>query len=262
MKVLRISLLLLIGFSLISGICYGQTIEEHYEKGIECSVTGRFEEAQQEFKKALEIDPFYIAAENCLRVAEDVLGQRIKTETAIYLFNGVAYLNGGMLNEAIALYEKAIKSNPEYAGAHYNLGAVYFSKGMLDKAIFELKKAIEINPEYVDAYTSLGVVYINKGMVEEADVLWRKAIEINPNYAGAYYNLGAVYFSRGMLDEAIFELKKAIEINPNYADAHNNLAIVYYCKEEYELAIKHCDIVIELGFTVHPKVLELLEPYR
>lgn len=194
MKVLKISLLLLIGFSLMSGICYGQTIEEYYEKGMEYSVAGKFEEAQQEFKKALEIDPFYIAVENCLEATEDVLEQKIKIETALYLFNGIVYANKGMLDEAIALYQKAI--------------------------------------------------------------------EINPEYAGTYYNLGAVYFSKGMLDEAAAELKKAIEINPKYADAHNNLVIVYYFMEEYELAVKHCDIVIELGFVVHPTVLELLEPHR
>jgi len=246
----------------MSGICYGQTIEEYYEKGMEYSVAGKFEEAQQEFKKALEIDPFYIAVENCLEATEDVLEQKIKIETALYLFNGIVYANKGMLDEAIALYQKAIEINPEYAGTYYNLGAVYFSKGMLDEAAAELEKAIEINPNYVDAYTSLGVVYINKGMFDEADVLWKKAIEINPEYAGAHYNLGAIYFRKGMLDEAAAELKKAIEINPKYADAHNNLVIVYYFMEEYELAVKHCDIVIELGFVVHPTVLELLEPHR
>ena len=65
-----------------------------------------------------------------------------------------------------------------------------------------------------------------------------------------------------MYDEAITEFKKAIEINHEFTKAHNNLAVVYYYKGEHSLAIKYCDNAIELRYSVHPKFLELLEPYR
>ena len=65
-----------------------------------------------------------------------------------------------------------------------------------------------------------------------------------------------------MFDEAIVEYKKVIAINPNYAKAYYGLALVYYSKEQYSLAIKHCDMVIELGDTVDPEFLELLKLYR
>lgn len=77
-----------------------------------------------------------------------------------------------------------------------------------------------------------------------------------------YYDQGIVYLSKGMYDEAVAEFKKAIEINPSYATARNNLAVAYYCKEEFILAIEHCDKAIELGYRVHPKFLKELEPYR
>ena len=160
MKVLRTGILALAVLFLMIGICYAQSAEECYNKGIEYGVAGKFEKAQQEFKKALEVDPFYGKAKVCLELVEDALKQRIKPETALHIFKG----------------------------ADYGL--------------------------------------------------------------------------KGMYDETIAEFKRAIEINPNYAEAHNNLAVAYYYKEEYSLAIKHCDRAIELGLRPHPGFLEALKPYR
>jgi len=228
MKVLRTGILALAVLFLMIGICYAQSAEECYNKGIEYGVAGKFEKAQQEFKKALEVDPFYGKAKVCLELVEDALEQRIKPETALHTFKGADYGLKGMYDEAIAEFKRAIEINPNYALAHSNLGNAYDEKGMYDVAIAEYKIAIEINP----------------------------------NYALAHNNLGGVYGKKGMYDEAIAELKRAIEINPNFAEAHSNLAVAYYYKEEYSLAIEHCDITIELGLRPHPGFLEALKPYR
>jgi len=176
---------------------------------------------------------------------------------------GTVYTDKGMYGEAIVEFKKAIEINPNHPEAHYNLGTTYGEKGILNEAIVEFKKAIEINPNHPDAHNNLGTAYYHKGMYDEAIVEYRKAIEINPNHPGAHYNLGTAYRKKGMYDEAIDKFKKALEINPNLAMAHNNLAVAYYYyKGEYSLAIKHCDKAIELGSSVDPTFLELLEPYR
>jgi len=91
---------------------------------------------------------------------------------------------------------------------------------------------------------------------------FKKVLALDPNLVKAHVNLGGVYATKGMLDEAIAEYKKALAINPNDAEAHNNLAVAYYYKGEYDLAIEHCDKAIELGYRVHPRLLEALKPYR
>ena len=186
MKLLRISSLLLMVFSLMTGICYAQTAKDYYERGIDYGVAGKFEEAQQQFTKALEADPFYAPARTCLKVSEDALKQKIKTETALYLFKGIAYYDKRMYDEAVAEFKKAIEVNPNLAEAHNSLGAAYANKGMLDEAIAEYKKTIEINPNHDMAHNNLGIVYAYKGMPDKAIVEFKKAIEINPNHAGAH----------------------------------------------------------------------------
>jgi len=45
-------------------------------------------------------------------------------------------------DEAINCYEHAVSIEPDYTDAHYNLGLVYGEKGMLDEAIAAYEKVI------------------------------------------------------------------------------------------------------------------------
>lgn len=162
MKVLRMSLLVLMVFSLMTGICYGQTAKEYYDKGIDYGVASEFEKAQQQFKKALEADTSYAPAETCLKLTEDALEETIKVNAALYLFKGIDYGNKEMFDKAIAEFRKAVKTNPKYALAHCSLGAAYLNKGTYSRAIAELKKAIKIDPEYAEAHNNLAIAYYEK----------------------------------------------------------------------------------------------------
>jgi tetratricopeptide (TPR) repeat protein len=67
---------------------------------------------------------------------------------------------------------------------------------------------------------------------------------------------------KGLIDESIEANKKVLELEPNFAVAHNNLAIVYLEKGEHELALKHVDKAVELGYKVAPEILNEIEVYR
>jgi hypothetical protein len=53
-----------------------------------------------------------------------------------------------------------------------------------------------------------------------------------------------------------------LEVNPKFAEAHYALAGAYYEKQEFKLAIEHCDEAGKLGIVADPKFLEQLKPYR
>ena len=164
MKVLRISLLLLLLFSLTTAICYGQTAKEYFDKGIAYLNKGMFDQAITELKKALEIDPNLAEA---------------------YTTLGAAYAGKGMLDKAIAEFKKAIEINPNYAMAHNDLGIAYLDKGgMLNEAITEFQKAIEIDPNYAEAHNNLAVSYYYKGeyslAIKHCDKLIELGYEVNP----------------------------------------------------------------------------------
>jgi len=49
-----------------------------------------------------------------------------------------------------------------------------------------------------------------------------------------------------------------LEIEPDYAGAYYNLAIFYFQEAKYDMALKHCNRAIELGYRVPPDFIERL----
>lgn len=68
-----------------------------------------------------------LAAESkSLRKKIDSLDKKLKKEKSFYYYNlGVAYTQAKYYEEAIRAYENSLKSDPNNAEAHYNLGLAY-----------------------------------------------------------------------------------------------------------------------------------------
>ena len=56
-----------------------------------------------------------------------------------------------------ASIQAALRINPDYADAHYNLGVAYEQQDRTDEAIREYQAALRVNPDYADAHYNLGV---------------------------------------------------------------------------------------------------------
>ncbi|HEX3033764.1 MAG TPA: M48 family metalloprotease [Thermodesulfobacteriota bacterium] len=85
---------------------------------------------------------------------------------------------------AKALLQKALKIEPDDAKSHYYLATIYRETGNnkeeLNKAIAEYEKAIASKPDYAEAYFGLGLAYYRKEMSEKAKEAFAKYLELNP----------------------------------------------------------------------------------
>jgi len=104
---------------------------------------------------------------------------------------GVVY--GDLSSEVIEALKQAIRINPDYAVAHFNLGLTYDELGRYNEAIEAYKQAIKINPDDSSTHKSLGVVYYKLNRYREAVEAFKMAIQIMPSDADAHYGLGLVY---------------------------------------------------------------------
>ena len=127
------------------------------------------------------------------------------------------------LKVAENLYKEILKTNPDHAFSHSNLGIIFKQLGENRKAINCFQKTIQINPNHEQAHNNLGVVFNELGEDQKAIGYFQKAIQINPNYASAHNNLGAIFMQFGKLRKAKSCLQKAIQIRPNYSEAYWNL---------------------------------------
>jgi tetratricopeptide (TPR) repeat protein len=172
-------------------------------------------------------------------------------QTADDLFlKGVAKQTKDYYEEAIEWYKKAIKLNPDFVEAYYNMGSAYRNlNGQYEKAIEYYKKAIELKPDLVEAYLNMGVAYCNwKRQYEKAIDCYKKAIELKPNLAVAHLNMGVAYDDwDGQYEKAIKCYKKAIELEPDYTEAYFNMGLAYRQKRDEKQTIGCMKKAAELG---------------
>lgn len=95
-------------------------------------------QAIDNYKKAIDQDPYYAISYNNL---------------------GCAYDDIGEFDFAIAYLKKAIKLKSDYKEAYNNLAVVFIHQKDYDEAIKNLKKAIEIDGSYADPYFNLAMAY-------------------------------------------------------------------------------------------------------
>lgn len=225
---------------------HGETSPHDWVKGVEYATQGKFNEAKEEFEKALKADPYGVVKRS-LELIEDVINQKINRKVAIHMFNGAAHSLNGRWNMELVELSKAIEIDSRYNKAYNERGRTYHSKGQYDQAIADYNKAIELNPRYVDAYYNRGNAYFDKGQNDKAMADYNKAIELNPKNADAYNNRGNAKLNIGQYDKAIADFNKTVELNPKDAEAFNNRGLAYEAKCLYDKAIADYKKSIELN---------------
>ena len=199
-----------------------ENAEESYGKGELYTIQGKFLKAKKEFEKTLEIDPDHVLAKEGLATIDDVINQKIKWDTALFLFKGYAYINKELFEDGITEFGKAITGEPDYFVAYIHRGSAYLSKDEHDQAISDFNRALKINPHLATAYSKRGVAYYKKGNYDLALSDYNKSLEIDPDDTFAYTNRGFLYMIK--LDKkgkACSDWKRACELGrcSNYNSA-------------------------------------------
>jgi tetratricopeptide (TPR) repeat protein/2-polyprenyl-3-methyl-5-hydroxy-6-metoxy-1,4-benzoquinol methylase len=126
-------------------------------------------------------------------------------------------------DRAIDYYRIAIKINPKFVEAHYNMASALQNNGDLGAAIQAYEQAILIKPDYADAYYNLANILKDTGDLGAAIKSYKQAIKIKPNLHNAHNNMGNALKNMGKLTAAIESYKLAIKFNSGHKDAYRNL---------------------------------------
>ena len=172
---------------------------------------------------------------------------------------GNAYQKRDWCNDAINEYTATIKLDPKVAEAYLAMGTCYNKLNQPENEIGSYLKALAVNPNMYEAMANLGNVYFNKGDFDAAIEQYAKAARVKPDNAEIQYQLGVAYFQKGDYANAIKSHLKTVELAPKMADAHYALGLAYYKTANYTLSLKHMKIAEQLGKTIDPEMLKVLE---
>jgi tetratricopeptide (TPR) repeat protein len=176
--------------------------ETRFNLGTALQRAGRFEEAEEQFRTGLRMNP---------------------RDSRIYNSLGALVQNMGRTDDAINEYRLALQADGSHLGARMNLAVTLFENGRRDEAIAEFREAVRLNNGSALAHYKLGVALAQMGRLTDAEEPLRRAVEIQPDWAEAWNELGTTLGRQGRVAEAVPCFAEAVRLNPRLDAASRNL---------------------------------------
>ena len=149
----------------------------------------RYDLAQQEYRKAIELNP---------------------TASGAHVGLGRAMLSASKgrpaSDEAAREFERELALSPENATAEFELGEIARERGQVDRAREHLLRAVRYNPDFFEAQIALGRLFLKEGKAREAIPHLEAAARLEPRDKLSHYLLASAYKSLGDPDTARREL--------------------------------------------------------
>jgi Flp pilus assembly protein TadD len=120
MKRLVLVLIAVLMVTVLPGFTAPQDVKAYVDRGLAALEAGRFDQALQDFNRALNLKP---------------------NDASLYDFRGVAYRGKGLDDQAMKDFNQALQLDPKYAKAYRNRAMVYYDNSEFDKALGDLEKA-------------------------------------------------------------------------------------------------------------------------
>jgi tetratricopeptide (TPR) repeat protein len=158
-------------------------------------------------------------------------------------------LNIDVIDEAKAMFSKAIELDPQFALAyafharanwHKSTAVPESSSENLAEASEYVRKALNLDDTLPEAHTVLSLLQLNNGLHDEAIASAAKAVAMDYNNAESYLYQANVLTRAGKHDEAFDSINKAFRLNPNPpALYYYGLARIQFNRRQYIEALNN-----------------------
>jgi len=137
---------------------------------------------------------------------------------------GFAHHEVGELDQAGALYRRALEEDPEHAEALHLLGLIAYQQGEFQSAIELIERALRKLAGLPEAHLNLGNALREVGRLPEAADSYHRAIDLDPDYGIAHSNLARALNDQGLFKAGLESSRRAVALIPDFLGAHVNCA--------------------------------------
>ncbi len=175
-----------------------------------------------------------------------VIDPKDKVEVANAVHEGILAGETGRITEAIELFRRVVKEDPQIFAAEYQLGLNLVRSKRYAEALQPLEKAVALRPDAAHAAYQFGLALYNTGKLPESALQFERAASLVPKWADAYYSLASVYARTDRVAEAVRELRIALELNPQLFNAHLLLGRIFTLQKQTQDAVPHLERAVSL----------------
>ena len=150
------------------------------------------------------------------------------------------------LERATAEFLASVKSRPDDAASHHNLGNFYTNRRQYERAVASFETSARLDPRSIAPLVNASLAYNALGRNDEAEASLRKALKIQPNNAAVNLNLGLLLAELGRMREAEEALRLSLKTDPDQAVAAYNLGVILTQHDRVGEGIQWCRKACEL----------------
>ena len=208
-----------------------QEIQSSFRAGEAALKQGNFNQAVDQFKKVLALDPGLVEAkvnlglayqslldyDTAARYLSDALHQRPNL-FGLNVIVGMDYIKLGAQDKAVPYLRQALQLDPSSRDAHDAMALYYLTQGNIEGAAEQYRKVADLNSDQPEALFKIGHQYLDLA----ARLAYRGA-RLYPDSSWGHRFLGDVLFERARWEDAAREYDKALAIEPRQAGLHTQL---------------------------------------
>lgn len=224
---------------------------QHFARASQLALNGKIEEAVEEYRAGLALDPKSAAAHNNLAAlyfqehkfrdaaAAFQKAHDLRPEDPAISFNwGLALFNAGEPQAAIAPLNNGI-ADPQHAlDARYLLGVCYFDLKQWAHSIQELEVVRRSRPDDEKVLFILAKDYHNAGVPAKSLDAAAQLLKTHPDSLYIHEMLGEAYDTASQPQKAEEEFKQAIAASPQVPELHLMLGYLYWRWKRYSEAVE------------------------
>ncbi len=162
---------------------------------------------------------------------------------------GIAYYKEDKFDKALPYFEQALTSLQTNALALNFLGVCRLKEGESAAGLTNLQEAVKFDPNYLPARYNLALAELEQGQADDAVSNLRQVSQSSSAPADVHYQLGLAYMRVSAWGQAEEAFKRHLQSNPNTAETLNCLGIVAARKHEFPLSKRY----FEQCLTADPK---------
>ena len=232
---------------LVTGGCQKLKARDELRKGIAEYTAGRYPNAVENFKTAIQLDPTLLNAKLYLAT----------TYTNQYVPGSEEEENLKVGEQAIAEFQGVLQEDPNNVASISGIANLYFQMKRLDDAKEFYKKQIAVDPGNAGGYYMVGV--INWSQAYQPRMVLKARLKLKPDDPIKDQKERQALAERNapVIEEGMQMLNKALELRTDYGDAMAYVNLLYREKadladtpEERDEYLKQADTWIEKSLAI------------